>query len=216
MGNKIRVLIADDHTVLREATAELIDNQPDMKVVGQASDGESTIDLVKRLRPDVVVIDIAMPRMDGLEATIQILHAYPQTRIMVLSAHQDAEHIIPILEAGAISYLPKTVSLNEMLDSIRATYRNESILPPPIASVVTRRLSGKLDLGDKSALSSRELEVLSLVAKGDTNRQIASRLSVSTRTIEAHLTHIFDKLGVNSRTEAAIMAQRRGWIDTPN
>ncbi len=212
MDRIIRVVLADDHVVLREATAELIDHQPDMQVVGQAGSGQETCELVGRTRPDVVVMDLAMPRMDGLEATRRIMEELPDVRILVLSAHQDAEHVLPVLEAGATSYLPKTASLNEFLDAIRATNRNESILPPAIASVVTRSLSGKIKIEDRGGLTLRELEVLSLVAQGYTNDRIGNSLHLSTRTVEAHLTHIFNKLGVNSRTEAALLAQRKGWI----
>lgn len=211
MSTKIRVLLADDHVVLREATAELINHQPDMQVVGQASSGDETIELVNRLRPDLVAMDIAMPRMDGLEATRCIHNEHPNIKVLVLSAHQDADHIIPLLKAGATSYLPKTVNLDELLHAIRATSRGESILPPSIASVVIRRLSGEED-EEKCELTARELEVLSLAAQGFTNDYIASCLNLSTRTVEAHMTHIFNKLNVNNRTEAALLAQRKGWL----
>ena len=210
MSMKIRVLLADDHIVLREATAELINHQPDMKVVGQAGNGEETVKLVDRLRPDVVIMDIAMPRMNGLDATRRIQEKHPGIKVLVLSAHQDAEHVIPLLKAGATSYLPKTVNLDELLHAIRATNRGESILPPPVASVVIRRMLGEEE--EKCKLTERELDVLSLVAQGHTNDYIASCLNLSTRTVEAHMTHIFNKLNVNSRTEAALLAQRRGWI----
>ncbi len=212
MRRVITVLLADDHAVLREATAELIKNQPDMEVVGQAGTGEETIALAEALKPDVIVMDIAMPRRNGLEATQQIVARCPKTRVLVLSAHQDAEYVIPLLKAGALSYLPKTVGLNELLDAIRSTYRGESVLPPSIASVVVKRLSGELMQDGKETLTDRELDVLSLVAEGKTNDQIAHSLHLSTRTIEAHLTHIYNKLNVSSRTEAALLAVRKGWL----
>ncbi len=211
MARKIRVFLADDHTVLREATAELVDHQPDMQVVGQAGTGEETLALVRTLRPDVVVMDIAMPRTNGLDATRVIVGECPETRVLALSAHEDAEHVIPILEAGAIGYLPKTVGLNQLLEAIRSASRGISVLPPPIASIVVRHISG----GQKpegEVLTSRELEILRLVASGLTNEQIAHRLNLSLRTVEAHLTHIYTKLNVSSRTEAALVAERKGWI----
>jgi DNA-binding NarL/FixJ family response regulator len=212
MGSKIRVLLADDHAVLREATAELVDHQPDMLVVGQAGTGEETIRLARQLRPDVVVMDIAMPRGNGLEATRHIVAEVPGTRVLILTAHEDRDHVIPLLEAGATGYLPKTVSLNELLDGIRAASRGESALPPSIASVVVRHLSGDVEKTREAALTAREMEVLCLVAQGLSNYQVARELGLSVRTVEAHLTHIYDKLGVGSRTEAALLAQRKGWL----
>ena len=212
MGSKIRVLLADDHVVLREATAELVDHQPDMVVVGQAATGEETVRLTKRLRPDVVVMDIAMPRGNGLEATRHIVGELPDVRVLVLTAHEDRDHVIPLLEAGAVGYLPKTVELNELLAAIRAASRGESSLPPSIASVVVRHLSGTEGQIPETALTAREMEVLTLVSQGLSNQQVARKLSLSVRTIEAHLTHIYNKLGVGSRTEAALLAQRKGWV----
>jgi DNA-binding NarL/FixJ family response regulator len=212
MGSKIRVLLADDHTVLREATAELVDHQPDMVVVGQAGTGEETVRLSRQLRPDVVVMDIAMPRGDGLEATRHIVNELPDIRVLVLTAHEDRDHVIPLLEAGAVGYLPKTVGLNELLAAIRAASRGESSLPPSIASVVVRHLSDVEEHPQKTALTDREMEVLCLVSQGLSNQQVARKLSLSVRTIEAHLTHIYTKLGVGSRTEAALLAQREGWV----
>jgi DNA-binding NarL/FixJ family response regulator len=212
MGSKIRVLLADDHAVLREATAELVDHQPDMVVVGQASTGEETVRLTRQLRPDVVVMDIAMPRGNGLEATRQIVGEWPGIRVLVLTAHEDRDHVIPLLEAGAIGYLPKTVGLNDLLDAIRAASRGESVLPPSIASVVVRHLSGEVERAPGAALTAREMEVLCLVSQGRSNHQVARELGLSVRTVEAHLTHIYNKLGVGSRTEAALLAQREGWV----
>lgn len=212
MESKIRVLLADDHVVLREATAELVNHQPDMVVVGQASTGEETIRLARQLGADVVVMDLAMPRGNGLEATRQVLIECPETHVLVLTAHQDCEHVIPLLEAGAIGYLPKTVSLNELLEAIRAASRGESVLPPSIASVVVRHLARETEGPEQPTLTSRELEVLCLVAQGLSNHQVARQLRLSVRTIEAHLTHIYNKLGVGSRTEAALLAERKGWL----
>jgi DNA-binding NarL/FixJ family response regulator len=212
MENEIRVLLADDHVVLREATAELIDNQPDMSVVGQVGTGIDTVALARELCPDVIVMDIAMPRLDGLAATQRIVAERPAIKVLVLTAHEDAEHVIPLLEAGATGYLPKTVGLNELLEAIRATSRGESVLPPSVASVVVRHLAGKTPSIPDDGLTPREMQVLRLVAEGLSNHQIARRLNLSVRTVEAHLTHIYAKLGVGSRTEALLLAQRKGWL----
>ena len=173
MGSKIRVLLADDHAVLREATAELVDHQPDMKVVGQAGTGEETIAQAMILQPDVIVMDIAMPRIDGLEATRRIVKECPRTRVLVLTAYEEADQVIPLLEAGATSYLPKTVNLNELLDAIRATSRGESVLPPSVAAVVIRHLSSARQRASVDELTPREREVLYLLTQGYTNRSYA-------------------------------------------
>lgn len=212
MKTTIKILLADDHTILREATAELIDNQSDMEVIAQAGTGEETIALTKELQPDLIILDIAMPRTNGIEATRRIVAECPETKIMVLSAHQDVDYILTLLEEGAMSYLPKTVGLNDLLDAIRETKRGESVLPPSVASVVVQHLAGKLDRKEEDVLTSREKEILALVAKGLTNKEIAYQLHLSPRTVEAHLTHTYKKLEVGSRTEAAMLAQKRGWI----
>jgi DNA-binding NarL/FixJ family response regulator len=201
--------------VLREATAELIDHQPDMVVVAQTGTGEETVTRALALQPDVVIMDIAMPRFDGLEATRRILAENSDIRVLVLTAHEGPDHVIPLLEAGAVGYLPKTVGLNELLSAIRATYQGESVLPPSVASVVVRHLAGEREIGSAPKLTPREQEVLGLVALGMTNHEIARHLGLSVRTVEAHLTHIYDKLEVSSRTEAALLAQRRGWTFSP-
>ncbi len=164
MAQKIRVLLADDHVVLREATAELVDHQPDMEVVGQVGTGEETLELVEALRPDVVVMDIAMPRIDGLDATRKIIANYPDTHVLVLSAHENTNHVISLLKAGATGYLHKTVSLNDLLDAIRSTSQGVSVLPPTVASVVVQYLSGGEEQPDKEKITEREFEVLRLVA----------------------------------------------------
>jgi NarL family two-component system response regulator LiaR len=212
MDPRISVLLVDDHTVFREATAELVNHQPDMEVVGQVGTGEEAISLAKNQLPDVIVLDIAMPRGNGLAVTKEIVKTCPNTNILILSAHQDSDHVISLLEAGALSYLSKTSSLNDLLDAIRATANGESVLPPSIASIVVKHISGE-DTTKGEILTPREMEVLKLVAEGLTNEQVGLKLHLSTRTIEAHLTHIYTKLDVSSRTEAALTAHKRGWIN---
>ncbi len=211
--NAIAVLLAEDHAVVREATAEIVDHQPDMRVVGQAGTGEEVVALARRLQPDVIVMDIAMPRLNGLEATRLIAAECPGCRVLVLTAHEEERYIIQLLEAGAVGYLPKTVGLDELLEAIRAVARGESVLPPAVAAVVVRRLAGKEPLEEQvRPLTGRELEVLRLAAQGLTNYDIAQRLYISVRTVEAHLTHVYNKLGVGSRTEAVVHAMREGWV----
>ncbi len=210
----ISVLLAEDHAVLRQATAEVIEHQSDMQVVGQAGTGQEAVRLTRLLRPDVVVMDIAMPHLDGLEATRQIADQCPECRVLVLTAREEDRYVIELLRAGAVGYLPKTVDLGELLDAIRAVARGESVLPPAVASVVVSYLGGEEGIREPSSpLTEREREVLTLVAKGFTNRDIARRLGISVRTVEAHLTHTFNKLDVCSRTEAVVRAMGEGWIE---
>lgn len=211
--NVITVLLAEDHSVVREATAEIVDHQPDMHVIGQAGTGEETVNLAQELQPDVIVMDIAMPRLNGLEATRRVTAECPGCRVLVLTAHEEDRHIVQLLEAGAMGYLPKTVSLDELLDAIRAVARGESVLPPAVAAVVVRHIAGK-EVAEEATqpLTDRELEVLQWAAQGLANYDIAQRLYISVRTVEAHLTHVYNKLGVSSRTEAVVYAIRQGWI----
>ena len=209
----ITVLLVEDHAVVREATAEIVDHQPDMRVVGQAGTGEEAVSLARKTTPHVIVMDIAMPRLNGLEATRQIVAERPDCRVLALTAHEEDRYIIQLLEAGAKGYLPKTASLDELLEAIRTVARGESVLPPTVAAVVVRHLAGK-EVSDEPTqpLTDRELEVLRLAAQGLTNYDIAQQLTISVRTVEAHLTHAYNKLGVGSRTEAVVHAIRQGWV----
>jgi DNA-binding NarL/FixJ family response regulator len=209
----IRVLLADDHTMVREATAEILNHQPDMHVVGQAETGEEAVSLARELQADVALMDIAMPRLNGVEATRRINAECPGCRVLALTAHEEEQYVVQLLQAGAAGYLPKTMGLDELLEAIRAVARGESILSPAAATVVVRHLARR-DPPEEPArpLTDRELEVLQLAAQGLTSYDIAQRLFVSMRTVEAHLTHVYNKLGVSSRIEAVVHAMRRGWI----
>lgn len=209
----IRVLLAEDHAVVRQATAEVIDHQPDMQVVGQAGTGREAVELARVLHPDVVVMDIAMPHLDGLEATRRIKGQHAECQILVLTAREEEHYVIEMLQAGAVGYLPKTVDLDGLLDGIRAVARGEAVFPPGVASVLMRHMAGGRAPERVSPLTERERQVLTMVARGLTNRDIARRLAISVRTVETHLTHVFDKLDACSRTEAAVRAIREGWID---
>lgn len=209
----IRVLLADDHAIVREATAEILNHQPDMHVVGHVGTGEEAVALARDSQAHVAVLDIAMPRLDGVEATRRITAECPWCRVLALTAHEEERYIIQLLQAGAVGYLPKTIGLDELLESIRAVARGESVLPPAIAAVVVRYMA-KNGVSEEPVrpLTDRELEVLQQAAQGFTNYDIAQRLYISVRTVEAHLTHTYNKLGVGSRTEAVVRAIQRGWI----
>jgi len=212
---KIRVLLAEDHVIVREGTRELVQHEPDMEVVGEAGDGEEAIQLATKLRPDVVIIDIAMPKLNGIEATKQIKELYPATAVLVLTAYDDDQYIFALLEAGAAGYLLKNVRGRELIDAIRAVYAGESVLHPAITRKVIESFmpAGKpAERRIAEPLSEREMEVVKLAGRGMSNKDIAEELSLSVRTVQAHLGNIFNKLGVGSRTEAVLYALKKGWV----
>ena len=213
---KIKILLAEDHVVVREGTRELVQHEPDMEVVGEASDGEEAIELATKLRPDVVVMDIAMPKLNGIEATKRIKALNPATVVLILTAYENDQYIFALLEAGAAGYLLKNVRGRELINAIRAVYAGESVLHPTIARRVIVRLTSPVSSPTEAQaiepLSEREMEVLNLAAKGISNKDIAEQLSLSPRTVQAHLGNIFNKLGVASRTEAVLYGLRRGWL----
>ena len=213
---KIKLLLAEDHVVVREGTRALLQREQDMEVIGEAGDGKEAVELASKLRPDVVVMDIAMPGINGIEATKQIKACCPRTAVLILTAYDNEQYIFALLEAGAAGYLLKNVRSSELVAAVRSVYGGESVLHPN----VTRRLVERLSLSSArpaveragEPLSDRELEILRLAAKGLSNKQIASQLCLSARTVQAHLGNIFNKLGVGSRTEAVLYALKRGWI----
>jgi NarL family two-component system response regulator LiaR len=214
--NKIKVLIADDHALFREGTHSLIDHEKDMEVVGEASDGEEAITLVTQLHPHVVLMDIAMPKVNGIEATRRIKADFPSTAVLILTAYDNDQYIVALLEAGAAGYLLKNVSGSNLVNAIRAVYAGEAVLHPAIAQKVFSRLGS---IGRDShepvqhdELSEREMEILRLAAKGMSNQDIATQLYLSRRTVQAHLANIFRKMDVGSRTEAVLQALRKGWL----
>ena len=212
---KISILLAEDHVVVREGTRELVQHEPDMEVVGEASDGEEAVQLAGKLRPDVVIMDIAMPKLNGIEATKQIKELYPATAVLILTAYDDDQYVFALLEAGAAGYLLKNVRGRELIDATRAVCAGESVLHPAIARKVIERFTSAGKPDEKriaEPLSERELEVLKQAARGISNRDIAEELSLSVRTVQAHLGNIFNKLGVGSRTEAVLYALKKGWV----
>jgi len=211
---KIKVLLAEDHVIVREGTREFIQREPDMEVVGEAGDGEEAIKLATELQPDVVVMDIAMPKLNGIEATKQIKALQPSTAVLILTAYDYDQYIFALLEAGAAGYLLKGVRVHELIDAIRAVYAGESVLHPVIARrVIDRLISPKpAETQAIEPLSERETEVLKLAATGISNKDIAEQLFLSPRTVQVHLGNIFNKLGVASRTEAILYGLRRGWL----
>lgn len=215
----IRILLVDDHAMLRQGTAELLNRERDIRVVGEASDGLEAIRLVEQLKPDIVVMDVRMPVMSGIEATQRIRQEHPRVQVLVLTAYDDDQYIFSLLQAGASGYLLKNAPVSELIRAIRQVKAGESPLAPAIARKVVVRMSGgrsqtesdELPL-DVEELTPREQEVLQLLAQGMSNRHIAETLYISDRTVQAHLTNIFAKMQVSSRLEAVLVAIRRGWL----
>jgi len=213
---KIRILIADDHAVVREGTRQILEQEPDMEVVAEAGDGEEAVRLGGSSKPNVAIIDIAMPKLDGIEATRQIKALYPTIGVLILSAYDDDQFVFSLLEAGAAGYLLKSVRGSELIDAVRAIYAGESVLHPTIARKVLNRFASTSSKPQEQKLSEilseREMEVLKLATRGLSNQEIANELCLSLRTVQAHLGHIFNKLKVSSRTEAVVRALKEGWI----
>lgn len=211
---KIRILLAEDHAIMREGTREFIKREEDMEVVGEAGDGEEAVRLATQLKPDVIVMDIRMPKLNGIEATKQIKSVLPNTAILILTAYDSDQYIFALLDAGAAGYLLKGIRTHELIDAIRAVYAGESVLHPVIASRVIRRVVTPATTGSKSVepLSEREMEILKFAAKGISNKDIGEQLFLSPRTVQVHLGNIFNKLGVASRTEAVLYGLKRGWL----
>ena len=209
----IRVVLVDDHAVVREGLARLVDGSADMEVVGTAADGSEAVAVVDRLRPDVVLMDLQMPGTDGVAATRALTELGVAAQVLVLTSFSDEERIVAALDAGAVGYLLKDAEADDVLDGIRAVSRGESPIHPRAARALlgARRSAGRDTVGDPGGgLTPREREVLSLVAAGLANKQIARRLGISDRTVKAHLTSVFARLGVEDRTQAALWAQRHG------
>jgi DNA-binding NarL/FixJ family response regulator len=202
----IRVLLAEDHPVVRAGIESLLAVAEDVEVVGGVGDGEEAVELAAELQPDVVLIDLSMPRLDGIAATAQIVAARPDARVVVLTAFADRERILGALDAGALGYLLKDASPEELLGGIRAAARGEAPLAPKAATELLAARAEQRDAG----LTDREAEVLALVAEGLPNKLIARRLEISEKTVKAHLTRVFERIGVTDRTQAALWARRHG------
>jgi NarL family two-component system response regulator LiaR len=213
---RTRILIADDHAVLREGMRNLLEKEKDLEVVGEASDGKEAASLGAELKPDVVLMDIVMPKLSGIEAAKLIKQASPATAILVLTAYSDIRYIIGLLEAGACGYLLKSARGCDIVGAIRAVRSGDSVLDP----VITRKLleramgspTGSGEPGAKGLLSQREIDVLRLAASGMSNKDIAKQLFLTVRTVKAHLANIFNKMGCGCRTDAIIKGLKEGYI----
>ena len=210
---KIRVLIVDDHTLVREGIRALLALTANIEVVGEAANGKEALERIRELAPDVVLMDLAMPVMNGLEATRRIRREFPGTKVLALTQYDDSEYVIPIIEAGARGFVTKMSAFSELATAIQATYRGESFLSPSAAAAVVEQCQQKLAApGEKDPyqqLTDREREVLKLIAEGHTARQIADMLVVSTKTVEWYRTSLMNKLDIHNRTELIKFAIRK-------
>jgi DNA-binding NarL/FixJ family response regulator len=216
---QIQVLLVDDHPIVRKGTREMLEPYADLNVIGEAGDGREALAFVGTTRPDVILMDVSMPGMNGIEATQAIKKLTPSVAILVLTSYDDDAYVFALLEAGAAGYIMKNAREEELIHAIRSVFQGESVLHPSIAKKVLNRFSAQgqaLQNGsslDNDSLSPRELEVMRSAATGSTNKEIAKVLDISPRTVQVHLANIFSKLGVGSRTEAVLYGIKRGWID---
>ena len=206
----IRVVLADDHSVVRKGVREFLEEEPDIDVIGEASDGLQAVALATELQPDVVVMDIKMPQLSGVDATKRIRSVAPKVRVLALTAYDDDPYIFGLLEAGASGYVLKTAESSELIRAIRSVASGQSALDPAIAPRIIARIAQPTPTNE--TLTERELEVLRLAARGLTNKQIGHDLDISDRTVQNHLANIYAKLGAASRTEAVTEALQRGML----
>lgn len=206
--NKIKILIADDHTIVRAGIRQLLETEPDLEVIAEVENGRDAVEQTLRLKPSVVLMDLRMPEMDGVQAIASIKTQLPDTNILVLTTYDTDADIVRAVDAGATGYLLKDVPREELFRAVRATAKGETVL----ASSVAARLMNKVRAGGDEALTTREIDVLLLVARGATNQEVAESLHISKATVKSHLIQICNKLGVSDRTAAVTTAIERGII----
>ena len=220
MAEPITVLLVDDHELVRQGVRAFLDTQPDIDVLGEAASGETAISLALEYAPDVVLMDLIMPGMDGVEATRRIKGASPRTQVIILTSYHQDEHIFPAIRAGALSYILKNVGPEELGDIVRRAAAGEAVLHPKVAARVVQELSGarQENLNPFTELSGREFEVLRLIADGKRNAEIAQILFISEKTVKNHVSNILSKLHLADRTQAAVYAWREGIVrrDSPD
>jgi DNA-binding NarL/FixJ family response regulator len=205
MTSSIRILAVDDHPLLREGIAALVNSQPDMKLIAEAANGREAIEQFRKHRPDVTLMDLQMPELNGIDAMIAIRGEFPQARIVVLTTYKGDVDVLRALKAGARGYLLKNLLRRELLETIRAVHSGEKRIPPEVAAQIA-------DHAAEDDLTSREIEVLQLIASGNANKAIAVRLSISEETVKGHVKNILSKLAANDRTHAVTIGLKRGII----
>jgi NarL family two-component system response regulator LiaR len=212
MVEMIRVVFVDDHEMVRIGVSSYLSAQPDIEVVGEAGDGKEGVELALKLRPDIILMDLVMKEMDGIEATRQIIEQWPEAKIIIVTSFLDDEKVYPALEAGATSYMLKTSKASEIANAVRATYHGQSVLEPEVTGKMMVKMRQKAQHLPHEELTSRELEILLLMAEGKTNQDIADELFIALKTVKTHVSNILSKLQVQDRTQAVIYAFKHSLI----
>jgi two-component system response regulator NreC len=215
MDGKVKVLVVDDHDVVREGIRMVLSSDPELEVVGTASSGEQAIEEVHQLRPDVVVMDIAMPGLSGFEATRRIRESEPDVKVVALTVHDSEAYVFQMLQAGATGYVVKRAAAEDVIQAVKRASHGEAVLHPAVAKLVIKDYLSRVERGEEQSfdsLSDREREILKLIAEGKTNREIAEMLFLSIKTVQAHRANLMHKLGMHDRTELVKYAIRKGII----
>jgi two-component system response regulator NreC len=213
---KIKVLVADDHTILRQGIKSLLANEKEIEVIGEAKDGREALTIIEETLPDVILMDIAMPGLNGLEATRRIKKKFPRMKVLVLTMYTNEEYIFQILNAGANGYLVKETAFQDLISAIKAVYKNEAFMSPSISKKVINSYIKRAQKDEEETceiLTTREREILQLIAEGNSSKKIAELLFISPKTVETHRTHIMDKLNIHNRTGLVKYAIRKGIVD---
>jgi NarL family two-component system response regulator LiaR len=214
MSNAVSVLIVDDHEVVRQGVRAFLDARPEFEVVGEAGSGAAAVKLAEENVPDVVLMDLVMPEMDGVEATRRVKNVSPRTQIVILTSYHDDEHIFPALQAGAISYVLKDIRMEELAAAVQRAAQGEATLHPQVAARIIQELHGarSKEINPFTELTDREMEVLRLIANGLSNSEIAGQLVISEHTVKGHVSNILSKLHLGDRTQAAVYAWQKGVV----
>lgn len=212
MVKMIRVVFVDDHEMVRIGVSAYLSAQPDIEVVGEAADGKKGVELALELRPDIILMDLVMKEMDGIEATKQIIEKWPEAKVIIVTSFLDDEKVYPALEAGATSYMLKTSKADEIANAVRATYHGQSVLEPEVTGKMMVKMRQKHQQLPHEELTTREMEILMLMAEGKTNQDIADDLYIALKTVKTHVSNILSKLNVQDRTQAVIYAFKHALI----
>ena len=208
----IKVVFVDDHEMVRIGVSSYLSAQPDIEVVGEAGNGKEGVELALSLRPDIILMDLVMKEMDGIEATRQIIEKWPEAKIIIVTSFLDDEKVYPALEAGATSYMLKTSKASEIANAVRVTYSGQPVLEPEVTGKMMMKMRQKNTMLPHEELTEREMEVLKLIAEGKTNQEIADELFIALKTVKTHVSNILSKLQVQDRTQAVIYAFRHSLV----